>query len=92
MKVYEVFLRKGERDTYTHAGSLEAPDRDLAVLLARETYLRRAEGESAWIVERGDVVEVEWSFIAPNADRPHRQNDGSKVAAHRRATRAGGPS
>ena len=87
MRVYEVFLRRGERDTYTHAGSLEAPDRGLAVLLARETYLRRAEGQSAWVVARDDMVEVDWSFIAPNADRPHRQNDGSRVAARRRAGR-----
>jgi ring-1,2-phenylacetyl-CoA epoxidase subunit PaaB len=91
VKVYEVFLRRGERDTYTHAGSLEAPDDDLAVILARETYLRRAEGQRAWIVAREDVVEVDWGFIAPNADRPHRQNDGSRVAARRRSARDSEP-
>ena len=45
MRRYEVFLKKDGRDEYRHAGSLDAPDPEMALVLARESYLRRAEGE-----------------------------------------------
>lgn len=87
MKVYEVFLRKRGKEEFRHAGSLEAPDDELAVLLARESYVRRAEGDEMWLVDRDHLVVVDPDLIAPNADKPHRHNDGSRVAAYRRAHR-----
>ena len=45
MRVYEVFLKREGKDEFRHAGSLEAADDELAVVLARETYVRRAEGD-----------------------------------------------
>lgn len=88
MRIYEVFLRKDGKDEFRHAGSLEAPDADLAVLLARESYVRRAEGDEMWLVDRDHLVVVDPELIAPNADKPHRHNDGSRIAAFRRAQRA----
>ena len=87
MKRYEVFLRKGGKDPFEHAGSLDAPDDELALLLAREAYVRRGEGEEMWLVERAHIVVGEVELLAPNADKPHRRNDGSVVAARRRARR-----
>jgi ring-1,2-phenylacetyl-CoA epoxidase subunit PaaB len=87
MRVYEVFLKREGKEEFRHAGSLEAADDDLALLLARETYVRRAEGDLLWLVDRAHVVEAEPGFTAPNATKPHRHNDGSLVAAHRRAGR-----
>ena len=29
-------------------------------------------------------------FVAPNADKPHRHNDGKAIAEHRRNVREGG--
>lgn len=90
MNVYEVFLKKDGKDEFRHAGSLEAADDDLAVVLARETYVRRAEGDQLWLVDRRDVVDVDAGFVAPNADKPHRHNDGGRVADRRRAQRSVG--
>jgi ring-1,2-phenylacetyl-CoA epoxidase subunit PaaB len=87
MRVYEVFLMKEGKEGFRHAGSLEAPDDELAMVLARETYTRRAEGNEIWLVDRADVVTVAPEFIAPNADKPHRHNDGTKVAERRRRAR-----
>lgn len=87
MRVYEVFLRR-EGKEFRHAGSLEAPDPELAALLARENYTRRAEGDEMWLVDRATIVEVDPELIAPNADKPHRHNDGTRVAAWRRDQRA----
>ena len=91
MRVYEVFLKRDGKDEFRHAGSLEAATPELAVVLARENYLRRAEGRSMWLVDRDDLIEADEEFIAPNADKPHRHNDGSRVAEHRRAVRAANP-
>ncbi|MDY7106623.1 MAG: 1,2-phenylacetyl-CoA epoxidase subunit B [Actinomycetota bacterium] len=99
MRTYEVFLKRPGKDPFVHAGSLDAPDDELARVLARETYLRRAEGEEAWLVARDDLVVLDRGFIAPNADKPHRHDDGAELAARRRerrsaanpTTRAAGP-
>jgi ring-1,2-phenylacetyl-CoA epoxidase subunit PaaB len=52
MYTYEVFLKPDGRDGFSHAGSLDAPDDELAVMYARETYIRRGEGAHAWVVRR----------------------------------------
>jgi hypothetical protein len=59
-------------------------------VLARENYARRAEGRSMWLVDREHVVEAGEDFIAPNADKPHRHNDGSPRGAAQRAASAHG--
>jgi phenylacetate-CoA oxygenase PaaH subunit len=84
VRIYEVFLRKEGKESFHHAGAFEAADDDLARLLVRETYLRRGEGDEAWLVDRRHVVSVNPEFIAPNLDRPHRRNDGRLVSEHRR--------
>lgn len=87
MRVYEVFLKKDGKDEFRHAGSLEAADPELALVLARESYARRAEGATMWVVDREHIMTGDEEFIAPNADKPHRHNDGSVVAERRRAQR-----
>ena len=88
MNVYEVFLKKAGRDEFRHAGSLEAPDDEMAILYGRESYARRAEGAEMWLVERGHIIAADPSFLAANADKPHRHNDGSEIAARRKRQRA----
>lgn len=87
MKTYEVFLKKAGKASFEHAGSLTAPDSELAKVLARETYARRAEGDQMWLVARNDVITVDEDFIAPNSDKPHRHSDGAVVAERRRRLR-----
>lgn len=87
MKIYEVFLKKAGRDEFRHAGSLEAPDSEMAVLYGRESYARRAEGAEMWLVERANVIQADPGFLAANVDKPHRHNDGSEIAARRKRQR-----
>jgi ring-1,2-phenylacetyl-CoA epoxidase subunit PaaB len=87
VKTYEVFLKKPGKEPFEHAGSLDAPDDELAVLLARDSYVRRAEGDEVWLVERAHVLTVPPELIRPNADKPHRHNDGRYLAERRRALR-----
>lgn len=87
MNVYEVFLKKAGKDEFRHAGSLEAPDAEMAVMYGRESYARRAEGAEMWLIDRANLIEADPSFLAANLDKPHRHNDGSTVAERRKRTR-----
>jgi phenylacetate-CoA oxygenase PaaH subunit len=92
MHTYEIFLKKDGRDEYRHAGALDAATDELALVMARESYLRRAEGDRLWLVRRDHVIVADPELIAPNADKPHRHHDGSAVAARRKALRNEGAS
>ncbi|MEL6892611.1 MAG: hypothetical protein AAFP84_13505 [Actinomycetota bacterium] len=87
--VYEVFLKKAGKDEFRHAGALEAPDDELAQLLARDTYCRRGEGAEMWLVERSHVLVADAELLAVTADVVHRSNDGAAIAEHRRTQRTG---
>ncbi len=88
MPTYEVFLKKDGKDEYRHAGALDAANDDLAMTLARECYVRRAEGDRIWIVDRSNVIEPDDGYLGANADKPHRHHSGEAVAARRKAARA----
>jgi ring-1,2-phenylacetyl-CoA epoxidase subunit PaaB len=87
MHVYEVFIKKDGRSEFRHVGALEAATDELALVLARESYLRRAEGDRMWVVRRDHVVSAGDDFVEPNADKPHRHHDGAAVAARRKSAR-----
>ena len=57
MPTYEVFLKRDGKDEYRHAGALDAANDELAAVLARECYVRRAEGDRMWLVERSNVID-----------------------------------
>ena len=55
--LWEVFIRSQHGLAHKHAGSLHAPDAEMAVRNARDVYTRRSEGVSIWAV-RSAVVPV----------------------------------
>lgn len=87
MPTYEVFLKPDGRDGFAHAGSLDAPDDELAALYCRETYVRRGEGAAAWVVRRDHIAVVDPVDLAVTSHRSHAVNDGTTVAARRRSKR-----
>lgn len=88
MPTYEVFLSDDGRDSFRHVGALDAPDRDMAVLYARETYVRRGEGSRAWVVARSDIAELDPVDLAVTAERMQGRNDGKRIAERRQERRA----
>ena len=90
MPTYEVFLSEDGRESFRHAGALDAPDEEMAVLYAREAYVRRGEGSRAWVVARSHIVEVDPSDLAIAATRMQGRNDGKKIAERRQERRAAG--
>ena len=87
MRVYEVFLKPDGKEEFRHAGSIEAATDELALVLARENYARRAEGTHMWVVNRENICVSEEGFIDSNLDKPHRHNDGERVARWRKLQR-----
>ena len=88
-QIYEVFLKADGKSEFRHGGALGAADNEMALLLARECYCRRAEGEQIWVVRRDDISSADSSETAPNRNKSHRHNDGKLVAEHRRQLREG---
>ncbi|MFN2615164.1 MAG: hypothetical protein ABR552_10170 [Actinomycetota bacterium] len=79
MDIFDVFQRRTPDDDLTPAGSIKAPDLDLARILARETHFRHGEGVECWVRRRGDTD----LHAAHNADtmggildRSYRRQDG----------------
>jgi ring-1,2-phenylacetyl-CoA epoxidase subunit PaaB len=89
MYTYEVFLKPEGRDGFSHAGSLEAPDDELARLYARETYIRRGEGSYAWVVRRNDILVLDPEDLTATTRRSHASNDGKFLAERRRQRKEG---
>jgi ring-1,2-phenylacetyl-CoA epoxidase subunit PaaB len=51
-----VFVRSSRGLSHVHAGSLHAPDAELAVRNARDLYTRRSEGVSIWVVPAAAIT------------------------------------
>ena len=88
MKTYEVFLKKEGKDPFSHAGSVDAPDDELALTYAREAYGRRSEGDQMWVVRRSDIIIADETELKM-ADRKHKHNDGQLLAELRCAAPRG---
>ncbi len=73
MDVYEVFRRGGHKDAFEHCGSVIAPDPDMALLLAKECFLRRREGNHLWVARRTDIHSFsDESILEVASDKSYR--------------------
>ena len=73
MDVYEVFRRGGHKDAFEHCGSVIAPDPDMALLMAKECFLRRREGSHLWVARRTDIHSFsDESILEVAADKAYR--------------------
>jgi ring-1,2-phenylacetyl-CoA epoxidase subunit PaaB len=73
MDVYEVFRRAGHKEPFEHCGSVIAPDPEMALLMAKECYLRRREGEHIWVARRSDIHSFkDESLLEIAADKSYR--------------------
>jgi ring-1,2-phenylacetyl-CoA epoxidase subunit PaaB len=74
--IWEVFIQKKSGQPYVHAGSIHAFDKEMALQNARDTYTRRNEGVSIWIVLSSAIVasspEDIGPFFEPANDKVYR--------------------
>jgi ring-1,2-phenylacetyl-CoA epoxidase subunit PaaB len=74
--LYEVFIRSKAGLSHRHAGSVHAADDQMALDHARDTYTRRNEGVSIWVIRSSEIVasdpaETE-AFFEPAEDKIYR--------------------
>ena len=81
--IWEVFTQEGQGNPHTHAGSLHAPDAELALQNARDVYARRGQVVSVWVVPSESITasapaesEV---FFDPMEDKIYRHPQFYKV-------------
>jgi ring-1,2-phenylacetyl-CoA epoxidase subunit PaaB len=73
VEVYEVFRRAGHKDPFEHCGAVIAPDSDMALMMAKECFLRRREGQHLWVVRRSDIHSFrDESLLDIAADKSYR--------------------
>ena len=73
MDIYEVFKRSGHKDPFAHAGTVMAPDSEMALIMAKECFLRRREGEHLWVTRRSDIQSFsDESLLEIAADKNYR--------------------
>ena len=54
--VWEVFTQRKTGLPHEHAGSIHAPDKEIALQNARDVYSRRNEAVSIWVVKAANIV------------------------------------
>ncbi|MGR8920343.1 MAG: 1,2-phenylacetyl-CoA epoxidase subunit PaaB [Gammaproteobacteria bacterium] len=76
LPLWEVFIRSRRGLDHKHVGSLHAADAEQAMQAARDTYTRRQEGVSIWVVRSSDIhasqFEDNESFFDPAEDKIYR--------------------
>jgi ring-1,2-phenylacetyl-CoA epoxidase subunit PaaB len=81
--LWEVFIQANPGIPHKHAGSLHAPDAEMALQAARDVYTRRSEGMSIWVVPAAEITasspEDAGSFFEPANDKVYRHPTFYKV-------------
>ena len=74
--LWEVFYQPKDGKPFEHAGSVHAPDAEMALQNARDTYARRNEGIAFWVVPSDKIVastpEDVGPFFDPANDKAYR--------------------
>lgn len=74
--LWEVFTQKSAGAPHEHAGSVRAPDAEMALLNARDVYSRRNEAVNIWVVPSEKIVastpEDVGPFFDPSNDKIYR--------------------
>lgn len=74
--LWEVFTQPKTGAPHEHAGSVHAPDAEIALQNARDTYARRNEAVNLWVVPSDQIVsttpEDSGAFFDPADTKPYR--------------------
>jgi ring-1,2-phenylacetyl-CoA epoxidase subunit PaaB len=83
--LWEVFTQKKQGAPHEHAGSVHAPDAELALQNARDVYSRRNEAISLWVVASEAIIATSMEdtgpFFDPADDKIYRHPNFYKTPA-----------
>jgi ring-1,2-phenylacetyl-CoA epoxidase subunit PaaB len=75
-QAYEVFIKAAKENTYSHVGSVRAPNPEFALEWAAATYARRTDARSLWVVPRACVTatsEEQAALLRADPRKAYRQ-------------------
>lgn len=75
--IWEVFVQERQGAPHEHAGSLHAPDAEMALQNARDVYARRGRLLSIWVVPTAAIT-----ASAPADDGPFFDPGNDKIYRH----------
>ncbi len=74
--LWEVFVQSEQGGPHIHAGSVHAPDPEMALQNARDVYSRRNEAISLWVVPSVSITATmpsdQGPFFDPASDKIYR--------------------
>ncbi|TWT43721.1 1,2-phenylacetyl-CoA epoxidase, subunit B [Phycisphaerae bacterium RAS1] len=78
LKAYEVFIQLERGKPHVHAGGLDAPDDEMALLFAREHYGRDQPCVQVWVVPRDAIRRTNYDedVVFRLSDQSYRQAKG----------------
>ena len=81
--IWEVFVQEKQGAPHEHAGSLHAPDSEMALQNAREVYARRGRLLSIWVIPSSEITasapEDDGPFFDPGNDKVYRHPQFYKI-------------
>ncbi|MCL6452542.1 MAG: phenylacetic acid degradation protein [Alicyclobacillus sp.] len=82
---YQVFVRRDALDAMEHVGTVMAASPEMAVLVARQNFLRRDAAVGLWVVADADMhsANTDPQFFAEELDKSYRRVDGYSDNARR---------
>ena len=84
--LWEVFIRAKGGLSHRHAGSVHAADAKMALEHARDTYTRRMEGVSLWVVPSAQIVASDPAdsgpLFEPAEDKIYRHPTFYSIPSH----------
>jgi ring-1,2-phenylacetyl-CoA epoxidase subunit PaaB len=82
LETYEVFHQEKRGEQPIHVGSLHAPNPEIALVVAKETYARRARCVSLWVVRTADVFVIsteDADIFETTPEKDYREARGYRV-------------
>ena len=84
--LWEVFVRAKNGLAHKHVGSVHAADARMAIEAARDTYTRRMEGISLWVVPSAQITASDpgegAALFEPAADKVYRHPTFYTIPEH----------
>jgi ring-1,2-phenylacetyl-CoA epoxidase subunit PaaB len=77
--VYEIFSKKTDKAPLQHQFSLLAPNKEMALIMARENFFRREPVADIWVVKREDIrtmTQEEREMLKRLNDKEYRETKG----------------
>jgi ring-1,2-phenylacetyl-CoA epoxidase subunit PaaB len=79
---FEVFHQKRRGEQHIHAGTVHAPDPELALVFAKEQYGRRLKSASIWVVQSTNIYTLGYEnedMFETTPEKTYREASGYKV-------------